>query len=180
MLIYSLTSLLLFAPLAILAQVQTSFVQNLDDITNAYQEGIQAFTKGRDAMTQYILVKIQIQQAYEQTAHAYTELRFGDRGHGLTAATGIDFFDALIGPTFACSQTSKTNQKKLNLKLGDYLKRSYGFWEFYHDRFLERCQNEKEAMASFKSAYDPLHEKIKTAYYDFTHIDEYCAQFEAQ
>ncbi|KAJ6107850.1 hypothetical protein N7523_009173 [Penicillium sp. IBT 18751x] len=176
MLIHSLTSLLLLAPLATLAQVQTSFVQNVNDITHAYEKGMQAFTKSHSAQSQYIVVKHNIQQAYEKTDYAYTELRYGDNGQGLTAASGLDFFNTLIGPAFACSQTSKSNQKTLNLKLGDYLYRSYDFWKKYHERFLERCQNEKEAMASFEDAYNPLYEKIQKAHYDFNHIDEYCAQ----
>lgn len=83
MLVHSLTSLLLLAPLAILAQVQTSFVQNVDDITQIYKEGIQAFTKGNSAQIQYTVVKIRIQQAYETTAYAYSQLRHGDNHHGL-------------------------------------------------------------------------------------------------
>ncbi|KAJ1709393.1 hypothetical protein NYO67_8468 [Aspergillus flavus] len=191
MLVHSLASLLLLAPLATLAQVQTSFVQNMDDITHVYKQGMQAFTKGHSAQSQYIVVKIRIQQAYEKTDYAYTELRYGDNYRGLesrscsavanafnqTAASGIDFFDTLIGPAFACSQTSKTNQKRSDLKLGDYLYRSYDYWKYYHDRFLERCQNEKEAAASFEDAYYPLYEKIQKAHYYFNQIDSYCVQF---
>jgi hypothetical protein len=83
MLVHSLTSLLLLAPLATLAQVQTSFVQNVDDIKHVYQEGMQAFKKGHSAQSQYIVVKIRIQQAYEKTDYAYSQLRYGDNDHGL-------------------------------------------------------------------------------------------------
>ncbi|QRD89983.1 hypothetical protein F9C07_3777 [Aspergillus flavus] len=83
MLVHSLASLLLLAPLATLAQVQTSFVQNVDDITHVYKQGMQAFTKGHSAQSQYIVVKIRIQQAYEKTDYAYTELRYGDNYRGL-------------------------------------------------------------------------------------------------
>ncbi|KAJ5540803.1 hypothetical protein N7494_005879 [Penicillium frequentans] len=133
MLVHSLASLLLLAPLAALAQVQTSFVQNVNDITQVYEKGTQVFARSHSAETQYIGVKIYIDQAYEKTFYAYSQLRFGDNNNGLvpshqTAASGLKFFDTLIGPTFACSPTSKTNQKNSDLKLGGFLYRSYDFW----------------------------------------------------
>ncbi|CAI7662503.1 unnamed protein product [Penicillium pancosmium] len=184
MLVHSLISLLVLAPLATLAQVQTTFARDLNDIKNVYDKGMQAITKGHDADSQYIYVKFLIREAYQKTDYAFVELRNGDNRHGLwysyqTAASGINFFDPLIDPAFACSQTPKNNQKNHNLKLDDFLYRSYNNWNYYHGRFLEKCQNAKEAVASFKDVYDPLYEKIRKVQYDFTHIDEYCAQFDS-
>ncbi|KAE8419617.1 hypothetical protein BDV36DRAFT_293962 [Aspergillus pseudocaelatus] len=143
MLVHSLTSLLLLVPLATLAQVQTSFVQNLNDIAHVYEKDIQTFTNGQSAQIQCTVVKISIQDAYDKTQYAFTQLQFGDNGHGVaggscsavanafnqTAACGIDFFDTPIGPAFACSQTWKTNQKRSDLKLGGFLYQSYQSWE---------------------------------------------------
>jgi len=80
---HSLISLLILAPLATLAQVQTNFLQNVNDITHVYENSMRTFTRGHSAQSQYIVVKINIQQAYEKTVYAYTELRYGDNHHGL-------------------------------------------------------------------------------------------------
>jgi hypothetical protein len=71
MLVKFLAALLLLAPLGILAQVQTSFVRDVNDITQAYEDGIKTFSwKSRSPRSMYFAVKFDIDEVSYRTCHA--------------------------------------------------------------------------------------------------------------